>query len=634
MKRVLGILFVSVIALCACSDDSQKVVSVSNVGKYEMKLFANGERGVYENENELFRGYFDSIRIENDSDIVWSHLRAMRGDTIIGVYANDGECILDSTYRVKAIFSYKTGIHADGMHFFVTYSGKEGAFIPENKVFIEPKYEYLNWHPWSETVDGNFKYIDCFLEASIEELNYYGLLDCNGNIVIPFGDYYISDYSYNWDTFYSPNKYGKNKTKIAFVIKDSKDETKKGIYGKTGVLEVPMNNYVDFTPEYDEYKSKSPQDYLYWVAEDMNGTKALYDRKGNEIISAGLFTSISYNGQSAYKTDYILEKKPDLKNLPETFLATYLVPGEYHDEEYVQLFDKDGKAMTDLLYADVIVYCNNELYIMKHFPGLGDREGLGGPEEFFEILEQKVKKWINYDGWEKYDKNKHRHLCYSASRSASGSESGNESATKDESLIKSATYILSGQGYNTLSGQWLPGDIGDRTINVKFYDDHITVDGAYCEYQRTLKNGTKIYEGSFGDFYGVTPSYGMYYEVDDNYNGGMVRYSIKRQGDFIEPMHSEVGGGYNGLNSGSANGSNWSTYYNNMYRKYESLVKSNINTLKTLESTGNNGGTSSYAISNTKTSISNAQSDMRRIRNEAQQHNVIIPASPWENAMY
>jgi hypothetical protein len=80
--------------------------------------------------------------------------------------------------------------------------------------------------------------------------------------------------------------------------------------------------------------------------------------------------------------------------------------------------------------------------------------------------------------------------------------------------------------------------------------------------------------------------------------------------------------------------SNFESFYNNTYQKYESRVIDLFNTLSTLQSTSNGGGTSSYAISNTKSSIRDMQSEMQRVRNEAQQHNVYISVSSWENASY
>ena len=59
-----------------------------------------------------------------------------------------------------------------------------------------------------------------------------------------------------------------------------------------------------------------------------------------------------------------------------------------------------------------------------------------------------------------------------------------------------------------------------------------------------------------------------------------------------------------------------------------------FNTLNTLQTTSNGGATSSYAISETKASIRNIQSEMKRVRNEAQQQNVYISVSSWETASY
>ena len=80
--------------------------------------------------------------------------------------------------------------------------------------------------------------------------------------------------------------------------------------------------------------------------------------------------------------------------------------------------------------------------------------------------------------------------------------------------------------------------------------------------------------------------------------------------------------------------SRWVQHYTSAYSRYESRVIDLFNTLNTLQSTGNGGATSLYSISETKSSILDMQSEMRRVRNEAQQHNVYISASSWENASY
>lgn len=82
------------------------------------------------------------------------------------------------------------------------------------------------------------------------------------------------------------------------------------------------------------------------------------------------------------------------------------------------------------------------------------------------------------------------------------------------------------------------------------------------------------------------------------------------------------------------NNSKWEQHYKSTYYRYENRVIDLINTLNTLQSTGNGGATSSYAISDTKASIRNMQSEMQRIRNEAQQYNVYISVSPCETAGY
>jgi hypothetical protein len=78
----------------------------------------------------------------------------------------------------------------------------------------------------------------------------------------------------------------------------------------------------------------------------------------------------------------------------------------------------------------------------------------------------------------------------------------------------------------------------------------------------------------------------------------------------------------------------WEQHYKSTYAKYENRVIDLFNTLNTLQTTSNGGATSSYAISETKASIRNIQSEMKRVRNEAQQQNVYISVSSWETASY
>lgn len=80
--------------------------------------------------------------------------------------------------------------------------------------------------------------------------------------------------------------------------------------------------------------------------------------------------------------------------------------------------------------------------------------------------------------------------------------------------------------------------------------------------------------------------------------------------------------------------SRWEQHYKSTYARYESRVIDLINTLNTLQSTSNGGATSSYAISDTKSNIRNMQSEMQRVRNEAQQYNVYISPSSWETVSY
>lgn len=86
--------------------------------------------------------------------------------------------------------------------------------------------------------------------------------------------------------------------------------------------------------------------------------------------------------------------------------------------------------------------------------------------------------------------------------------------------------------------------------------------------------------------------------------------------------------------SSSEDNSRWVTYYRDNYNRYANLVETHASTLRTLIATGDGGPTSSYAISNTRSSIRNAQREMTRLRNEAQQKGIYIDASPLESASF
>jgi glucose-1-phosphate cytidylyltransferase len=87
-------------------------------------------------------------------------------------------------------------------------------------------------------------------------------------------------------------------------------------------------------------------------------------------------------------------------------------------------------------------------------------------------------------------------------------------------------------------------------------------------------------------------------------------------------------------NTPTEDNTRWEQHYKSTYAKYENRVIDLFNTLNTLHTTSNGGATSSYAISETKASIRNIQSEMKRVRNEAQQQNVYISVSSWETASY
>lgn len=95
-----------------------------------------------------------------------------------------------------------------------------------------------------------------------------------------------------------------------------------------------------------------------------------------------------------------------------------------------------------------------------------------------------------------------------------------------------------------------------------------------------------------------------------------------------------VTGYQNPTTNNAEDNSRWVSYYRDNYNRYAELVKRHASTLSTLISTGNGGPTSSYAISEVKSKIKDAQRDMARLRNEAQQKGIHIDASPLEYASY
>lgn len=96
------------------------------------------------------------------------------------------------------------------------------------------------------------------------------------------------------------------------------------------------------------------------------------------------------------------------------------------------------------------------------------------------------------------------------------------------------------------------------------------------------------------------------------------------------------------VNEYNSNTSNANYSYEDTYRRYERLAESHYNSLTTLgyrsqDSNGISGGTGSMtnvggSIVSMKMNLSNAQKEMRRVRQEAAQNGVIIQQSHWETA--
>lgn len=96
------------------------------------------------------------------------------------------------------------------------------------------------------------------------------------------------------------------------------------------------------------------------------------------------------------------------------------------------------------------------------------------------------------------------------------------------------------------------------------------------------------------------------------------------------------------VNEFNANTSNTNYSYEDTYRRYERLAENHYNSLTTLgyrsqDSNGISGSTGSMtnvggSIVTMKMNLSNAQKEMRRVRQEAAQNGVIIQQSHWETA--
>ena len=103
--------------------------------------------------------------------------------------------------------------------------------------------------------------------------------------------------------------------------------------------------------------------------------------------------------------------------------------------------------------------------------------------------------------------------------------------------------------------------------------------------------------------------------------------------NYTAPVYTTPSPTYN-INTETQDNSRWIRHYNDTYNRYAKLVESHLSSLLTLEYSNSGNGTSSYAISQTKTSIRDAQENMRRIRNEAQQKGINITISNLENISF
>lgn len=81
--------------------------------------------------------------------------------------------------------------------------------------------------------------------------------------------------------------------------------------------------------------------------------------------------------------------------------------------------------------------------------------------------------------------------------------------TMSKGLLYKGIYTISGQGRSQTTGQWT-SDIGDRTVEIEIYKDHIQVEGLYCKFV-SESNGRRKYQslslsGSTQSYYYVNMS--------------------------------------------------------------------------------------------------------------------------------
>ena len=161
----------------------------------------------------------------------------------------------------------------------------------------------------------------------------------------------------------------------------------------------------------------------------------------------------------------------------------------------------------------------------------------------------------------------------SGSSSSRSSSSGSRSSRTPDGLLAEGTYTISAQGRSTTTGQYTGVAGPDMKVEVKFYDDRITVNGYTYKYEST-ENGWKKYKGNVIKF-GTGSTYTTYY-VDSRYNMRRVDCSSFSYGMFgstdwftydvvkgevnIPDVYSPYGGGSYSTGSSSSESSSGSSY--------------------------------------------------------------------------
>lgn len=165
-----------------------------------------------------------------------------------------------------------------------------------------------------------------------------------------------------------------------------------------------------------------------------------------------------------------------------------------------------------------------------------------------------------------------------SSGSSDYSVQSNTSNNNKREPIAKGVYTVNSQGSSSYG---YTGYGGDYTVNIEFYDDHITVNNLWCHYKDMI-NGKKRYE-KFNEttFGGSIVRFTTYYIVDDNFNveqqmhmpspyGPNWFYYQMAKGEVVFPKQPITGyGNANQQNNYSSKSSNYSNSRTNNTNKVQ-----------------------------------------------------------------